>query len=882
MKTRTTLIEFRICLRLVMLWVFCFMHRPGMTQGADTLRQLLLQGDTLGYINYVVNDAYDNRESYAQDTLYAYLEKAEALALQTNNMTDYLWVKYRKIGFYFVETVEHPAIKKDLLDFIHELEQLPPNPKYLTVLGHAYSMLSDFKTLSVDSSIYYIQKSVDLAPIIKDTFLLILNLEDLAKISRARGDWKNCIKYGEKGIAVIQTQPYLHQYLYNYQCFVGCLVEMKKYDQVEPYLDFLWEKFLEIDWEKEYYGLLDLCRDGSFIYEKLGKYKRALALRKIYQKIYESQYRQKLIQELDQVRRSLETQEKENQILSLELQNRRSNRQQNQLVLFLGILIVGILALVAFFRQKQQFLAKEAQQLKVLDEAKTTLFTNITHEFRTPLTVISGMADQLLNEPRQWLEEGVRTIKRNSQQLLLLVNQMLDLSKLEMKTLSVTLIQDDLVDYIRYLNESFSAFAKTKNINIQFSPKVDELLTDFDPAKLETIYSNLLSNAIKFTPEGGQVSILLDQKKNSHGQSGYTLKVKDTGVGIPKDRLAYIFDRFYQVDDSPTRQAEGTGIGLTLAKQMVELLGGQIEVESEPNKGSTFSVWLPISQLAPVGQAVDQIAPKDLLPVQPAAIENILPSLPTSSAELPLALLIEDNHDVLNYLKRCLAGKYRLEMAHNGQIGIEKGIKLVPDIIISDIMMPIKDGYELCDTLKRDQRTSHIPIILLTAKADQASRLTGLRRGADAYLVKPFDQTELEVRLEKLLETRQQLKEKYLKATITEVVVREDEDAEWRFLKKIENIVLDNLANEEFKVEPDLCKALMMSRSQLYRKLKALTNHSPSDYIRRIRMNKAKHLLHHSELSIGSIATQVGFKDFSHFSRTYSKIYGTLPSETRK
>ncbi len=549
---------------------------------------------------------------------------------------------------------------------------------------------------------------------------------------------------------------------------------------------------------------------------------------------------------------------------------------------------ISLLYYIYQFQLKRKLAIAEAKRLQELDAFKTKLYTNITHEFRTPLTVISGMARQVLEDPKDWFREGLTMIDRNSSQLLSLVNQMLDLSKLESGNLPVDLIQSDIVAFINYITESFQSFAKTKNTVIHFKPEAEKFIMDFDPFKMETILVNLLTNAIKFTPNGGNVKIIARPIRHKKDQNVFQISISDTGVGISEDQLPFIFDRFYQADDSSTRKAEGTGIGLALTKELVQLTGGTIEVKSKVGKGSTFSVKLPVTNNAQekdfygsVGSSIRSIPTASHLPVLTANDQAIGFDKKKYTTTKPLVLIIEDNEDVLNYLQAFMQEHYSIETATNGKAGIAKAIEFVPDIIISDIMMPLADGYEVCSTLKQDQRTSHIPIIILTAKADQASKLSGLKYGADAYLIKPFDQQELTIRLEKLIEIRNKLKEKYSKVSLTNAIPQKAEDPELKFLKKLEHIILDNLDNENFRVEPDLCKAMTLSRPQLYRKLKALTDQSPSNYIRTIRLRQARQLLENTDLSVSEISTKVGFKYHSYFTRAYQKTFGVTPSSSR-
>ncbi|MFK7936357.1 MAG: ATP-binding protein [Saprospiraceae bacterium] len=517
------------------------------------------------------------------------------------------------------------------------------------------------------------------------------------------------------------------------------------------------------------------------------------------------------------------------------------------------------------FQQKEQ----EAQQLKELDEVKSRLFTNITHEFRTPLTVIMGMNENITGHKA---EKGL--IRRNSQNLLRLVNQLLDLSKADVAGLPIEKISGDIIAYLRYLTESFYSLATDKGVQLTFYSEISNLETTYDETKVQQIFYNLLSNAIKFTEAKGEVTFRV-QKVEEAAQPFLKIKIQDTGSGIAEADLPRIFDRFYQADNSTTRRAEGTGIGLALTKQLVELLDGKIEVSSQIGVGTEFIVYLPIEDVLNQPSRYGGLQSKNEL-----TLDALEPTDVTANADLPILLIIEDNRDVAQYIKSILQEKYTIHLAKDGKEGIKKALKLVPDIIISDVMMPHKDGYEVCETLKQDTRTSHVPIILLTAKATHADKITGLQYGADAYLNKPFHKTELLVRLEKLTALRITLQKHYAQSII-ETPAIELPNEETIFLKQLRDLVLAQLDNPDFSVA-DLGKSMHLSDMQIYRKLKALTNQTPSTFIRSVRLQRGKELLKNTQLSIAEIAYTTGFNQPSYFSRSFQKTFGVSPREFRK
>ncbi|MFK7935567.1 MAG: ATP-binding protein [Saprospiraceae bacterium] len=551
--------------------------------------------------------------------------------------------------------------------------------------------------------------------------------------------------------------------------------------------------------------------------------------------------------------------------LAYKTRHNEKEKQQAELALF-----------QAELHTKQQQV--ERKRLEVLDRAKTNFFTNITHEFRTPLTVIMGMNEQINGH-----ENEKQLIQRNSQNLLRLINQLLDLAKFDAGNLQPNYIQSDVVHFVRYLTESFYSLARERDIRLTFYSELDTYLMDYDSEKLQQIIYNLLSNALKFTAPRGKVILHL-KLENIENRSFLQLKIKDTGIGIAKTELPRIYDRFYQINAPQRSDNVGSGIGLALTKDLVQLLNGTIEVKSELAKGTTFTINLPVSNLA------KKQMQKEVRKKQKPRIKNVKDSTrishqtfsPHISLHQPILLIIEDNADVTAYITSILKDKYQIQTAANGKIGIDKAIQLIPDIIISDVMMPEADGYEVCATLKKDRRTSHIPIILLTAKATQQAKTKGLKYGADAYLVKPFHQEELLVRLEQLISLRQKMQwyfqEKKSKTKTKKKLQIENISAEDDFIELLKTAVATEMDNPEFGVT-QLTAISGMSRTQTYRKLKALTGNTPTQFVRMIRLQAALDLLKSEQMNISEVAYAVGFKDPNYFTRVFQQEFGYSPSE---
>ena len=551
--------------------------------------------------------------------------------------------------------------------------------------------------------------------------------------------------------------------------------------------------------------------------------------------------------------------------------------------LFYAVLVLGSIYFFYQYQLRRRLEAAEAERLKSLDAFKNRFFTNITHEFRTPLTVILGMTEQVLGgevarSHSAAIAQPLKLVKRNGENLLRLINQLLDLAKLESKKLKINYIQGDVVPYLRYIAESLQSLANAQNVLLRVESNRAEIIMDYDPERLLQIVHNLLSNAIKFTPSGGRIALSV-----LHQGDFLLLKVADTGSGIAPEDLPYLFDRFYQAHNLEKARAGGTGIGLALTKELVELLGGKISLESELGKGTTFTVRLPIANNAAWVGDVATFADVERDKAVPQS-----QALPKDTT-LPTLLVIEDNPDVMAYLAACLQDTYALDFAYNGRAGIEKALETIPDLIVSDVMMPEKDGFEVCGTLKNDERSSHIPIVLLTAKADVENRIAGLRRGADAYLAKPFHQEELLVTLENLLEQRKALQLKYQHwALLPPTMPAKTEataplaavDQENIFLQKIVAHLERHLDDADFSV-PQLSRDMGLSQSQLYRKVKALTDLSTAAFIRRVRLQKGKHLLETSNDTIAEIAYQVGFTTPNYFSDAFLEEFGFRPNAMR-
>ena len=539
----------------------------------------------------------------------------------------------------------------------------------------------------------------------------------------------------------------------------------------------------------------------------------------------------------------------------------------------------AMIFVMSFIATRVKLERSETDRIKELDDARTRLYTNITHEFRTPLTVITGMNDLIRREPGRWLIEGADAIDRNAKVLLVLVNQMLDLSKLEAGAMPVRLIRADINMYIRFITELFRSVAASAKISLNYTPCEPSPVIDYDPEKLMQIVSNLISNALKFTQQTGRVEVSTVMTEHNE----FEIRVSDNGTGIPESFLPSVFDRFSRGEACFPNITPGSGLGLALTKELVILLGGTIRAESVLGSGSEFVVALPVTQTSDLQEGPDLHDIKgrmgnylfNLKGREKKALE--IPQ--NRQVEKPMVLVVEDNDDVTHYLMTILSKDYDVIVAGNGQEGLNKAIEYVPDLILTDIMMPVMDGIAMLGKVKQNPMTSHIPVVVLTARADVASRIDGLERGADAYLAKPFNNDELQAQIRSLISQRKSMQERY--AAIGHLNLREDEvfHLEDAFIHKVREIMLANLGNEELDIQ-HICDQISMSRTQLYRKFRSLTNRTVTEYLRSLRLHRAHELLTGHKLTVAEAAYKTGFRNVSHFSRVYKFEFGVNPSGT--
>jgi signal transduction histidine kinase/ligand-binding sensor domain-containing protein/DNA-binding response OmpR family regulator len=522
---------------------------------------------------------------------------------------------------------------------------------------------------------------------------------------------------------------------------------------------------------------------------------------------------------------------------------------------------------------------KEVERMYEIDRLKTKFLTNVSHEFRTPLSLIMAPVDKMLGHTADTDQrQQLNIIRKNARRLLNLVNQLLDFRKMEVQELKLHTRPGDIVKFIKEVSLSFSDIADEKGIVFVFDTEVETLKTSFDHDKIERILFNLLSNAFKFTPTGGHISVLINliPQKSQDYLEYIEIKVMDTGIGIPNDKRERIFDRYFQNDLPDSILNQGSGIGLAITKEFVNMHQGEIFVESDTEYGSCFIVRLPML----LNDATEDEALVDnelfevmITPVSEAAAKN-----QSKVNDKQTVLLVEDNDDFRFYLKDNLKDMFYIIEATNGKEGWQKALALHPDIMVSDISMPEMNGKDLCRKIKNDSRTSHIPIILLTALIGEEEELKSLEIGANDYMTKPFNFEILVSKIKNLLRLQATFKKTYTRQLDFQLNEPAIPSTDEKFIKNIVEHINKNMLNPSLSVN-ELSKHMGMNRNTLYKKLLMITGKSPVEYIRSLRLKKAAHLLEHSQMNIAEVSYEVGFNTPQYFAKSFKEEFNMLPSE---
>lgn len=693
---------------------------------------------------------------------------------------------------------------------------------------------------------------------IGETYISIGNiLFDLEKLDRATLEYK-------KGVAVIKSIPDSLLMAYAYAALGQAFFQLHQKSATVAYLD---TAMLIAQKKKMTPVYMDCVQALSELYEREGDYKRSLAYYKSFVNLRDSVNRMQNRKEAKEIEERFESAKKDDAIRILNARNDLKSMQQRYLLAFTVITL--IMALVLYNRYKVKRRANE--KLKELDEVKSRFFINISHEFRTPLTLVITPLEKLVSQIGDRVSQNsLNQVLRNARELQRLTDQVLDLSRIEAGSLSLQVEETNIETFLRSIAGRFEPFAEAKSINFKTNLGSVSRTGCIDTFRVDTILSNLLSNAFKFTPEGGRIDLTADVK----GEQLH-IEVKDNGVGIPSDKLNKVFERFYQVDDEKKITA-GTGVGLALAKELAELHRGRLLATSTPGQGSTFVLEIPVNR-----ETYSNVQTRQ---VKPDAVENlsVVPASPSDHSfgdeSKPLVLVAEDHEEMLKLVAGIVGEYYRVEPVRNGADALLKAKELIPDIIVTDWMMPGMDGRTFCEQIRNMSETCHIPVLMLTARVDDVSKMEGLETGVDDYLTKPFKSTELLVRIRNLIRQRALLREVFRQRIVVKPAELNLPSRDTEFLERVLSLLELNYSDSGFDVDR-LASETGLSRMQLHRKLKALTDQSPGEFIRRFRLERARQMLSVPGVQVSEVCYKVGFNNVSNFSKAFREFAEMTPTE---
>lgn len=703
------------------------------------------------------------------------------------------------------------------------------------------------------------------------------NYPDIKVVARGYGDWiKESGVTAMDSILVQSKESFQYVFAQNDRMALGALQSIKKH-KVKGI------KIVGIDALPVPGGGMENVRDGnleaSYIYPTRGDSVMQLALNILEKKPYkrDNYLKGALVTKANANVLLMQNEEMNKQTARLNALHGKVdtylvqyNHQKMYIVLFSIILLLLIGIMVYIYRTilMKRRIEEEA------NKAKLQFFTNISHELRTPLTLIADPVNYIIHDDNLNSQQRsmLQIVQRNVLVLTQLVSEILDFRKVQNGKMELRLSDFNLAESMKQWIKLFSVSAQKKHIAISMDAP-DTIMLRADQDKIERICYNLLSNALKYTSEGGEISLMA---KEEGGR--VMISVADNGCGISSDELPYIFDRFYQAKNA----GRGTGIGLAIVKAFTELHHGEVSATSIEGKGSTFTIHIPVRQK---GEVTNQPTEKIEQLVEPSSAEEV-PNQARHIDELiqpyqtdkPEVLIIDDNIDIRTYLRSVLSEKYNVSEAADGKVGLELARKIVPDIVLSDIMMPVMDGLAFCQQLKTDKAISHIPVILLTARSLDEQRAEGYEHGADAYLSKPFSLRLLLSRIDNLIESRKKLNQTWSKGVEDDEIGNISNEIDKSFLKQLRKIIQENLANSDLSVE-QIGDEIGLSRVQLYRKVKALTGYSPVEIVRKARLTRARHLLQTTERTVSEVAYAVGFSTPSYFSKCYKDEFGENPKK---
>lgn len=832
--------------------------------------------DTIESIIALNNIGTNFRRVGALDEASTYHYKALMLSDQYQNDSSFVARKNRVVSLNGLGNVHLTLGNTEVADSAFRLA-LKGEEQLGSKLGQAinYANLGSLleKENKTDSARLYFKKSLKLNREAGSELGEALCQLDLGELEEKDKAWDKAVRRYEKAYQILKDIDDSWHWLNAVFALIDFYISQDNYDKAGQYIS---EAKPIVKQLGSFEYLTKLYHVEYMLYQKQGDSRRALESYVKSQMYKDSLMGETKTRRIQNLRLEYERKNKQREMMALRYKMKQE-KVFGTLVLISSIcILLFCIIVIASLWYVMRTRSKNHKMMVQVERIKDSFYTNLTHEFRTPLTIILGFSKQIADGSlvdRDELKKAGELMHRQGSGLLDLINQLLEIAKLKSGTVQLDYHHQDIIAYVRMITESHQTLAKDKHIELMFMPDQTTQMMDFVPNYIIKIVRNLISNAIKFTPKNGRIKVITKVEHNF-----LILQVVDNGKGIPADELPYIFDLFYQAGRSSAEI--GNGVGLAIIKQLVGMMDGTLTVESEIDKGSAFTVRLPLKtdkKVSPTNtpEGIDRVVPCTE-PIKENADTEVNESRDT-------ILIVEDNADVAHYIGMQLNRDYNLFFAHDGAEGLDKAKDLMPDIILTDMMMPIKDGLELCREIKSSDVLSHIPVIIITARCNDADRLSGLEAGADAYLAKPFSADELKVRIKNLIEKNMKLSQKYALSSQTDINNMSDlSNVNQAFLHKFIDVVYAHMADRTTDAE-SIASDLCMTSKQLRAKIFAITGDNTSVYIQKIRMEKAKHLLKSEQnSSIGDIAMKCGFEDVSYFSRAFKKMYGITPSQHRR
>jgi signal transduction histidine kinase/DNA-binding response OmpR family regulator len=812
-----------------------------------------------------------NRNKRKEALLLYY--KAEKYAHSSNNIT-LLPDIYNNIGIVHAHSSNENAMTYFRKAYYNTNSKGMESQRLRATINLGTSLKEDNQ---LDSSLFFLHEALSLNEIVKNKYFYVNIYFNISMIYSEKEDLNKMKEYALKSLDAAKEMNYSYNLMKGYQILQRAEVRLGNYQKAIEYGEFALKSSGRIRTPDDQMIVYTL---QSKAYRALGNNAKALIYQDtvlIYRDSIQKLEQQENIQELEK-KYNLEKLEKQQLA-----QAKQARLERGILYSVLGLLILISFGAIRFYRisKAKTKLSKqlEAQtiELEQLDETKTRFFTNVSHELKTPLTLIINPIQKLLQDVNIDKESFflLKTVQKHSYQLLDITNQILELTRFDKNTIELNKTVVNPYQLIQLTFSEFESFAVSKHLDFTLQNNFsEELFISTDKYKLQTIIKNLITNAIKFTPKGGTIQLISIEKENS-----IEIIVVDTGRGVSESQVSKIFDRYYQVTSSNRISEGGTGIGLAICKEYVEALDGEIEVNSIWQEGTTFRVVLPKVKVdKPVFLQPKKQLIKDFSPI-------IITEEIDKKNDLPMILLVEDNVDMQQYLQHVLSPSFNIHISNNGQEALEYMGNNQPQLIISDVMMPIMNGYEFLETCKKEPKWASIPFIMLTAVSETTEKLKFLRLGIDDYLTKPFVDDELIARIDNLLENLEERKsykkeifeDQEEKENATQEITLTEEEQRW--LQEVEKNVKKSCGRFDFSVDM-LAHDLFLSRSQIHRRIKILTGLTPKVYINNIRFSIARELLQKDSLiTIKAVALKVGFKDEKYFSRKFKQYFGKNPSE---